>query len=79
MWLPVQALNKKEHKNGLQSPDSPDPEQEYNLTPRTEAKYNKIDEEFTLMMQRNQINGSRVSGANQEPHRAVKSVTEVNE
>ncbi|XP_042235713.1 myocyte-specific enhancer factor 2-like isoform X1 [Homarus americanus] len=55
----VEALNKKEHKNGLQSPDSPDPEQEYSLTPRTEAKYNKIDEEFTLMMQRNQINGSR--------------------
>ncbi|XP_071519713.1 myocyte-specific enhancer factor 2 isoform X1 [Panulirus ornatus] len=55
----IEALNKKEHKNGLQSPDSPDPEQEYTLTPRTEAKYNKIDEEFTLMMQRNQINGSR--------------------
>ncbi|XP_042235714.1 myocyte-specific enhancer factor 2-like isoform X2 [Homarus americanus] len=55
----IEALNKKEHKNGLQSPDSPDPEQEYSLTPRTEAKYNKIDEEFTLMMQRNQINGSR--------------------
>ncbi|XP_064085683.1 myocyte-specific enhancer factor 2 isoform X2 [Macrobrachium rosenbergii] len=55
----IEALNKKEHKNGLQSPDSPDPDQEYSLTPRTEAKYNKIDEEFTLMMQRNQINGSR--------------------
>ncbi|KAK8379843.1 hypothetical protein O3P69_019672 [Scylla paramamosain] len=55
----VEALNKKEHKNGLQSPDSPDVEAEYSLTPRTEAKYNKIDEEFTLMMQRNQINGSR--------------------
>ncbi|KAB7495475.1 Myocyte-specific enhancer factor 2, partial [Armadillidium nasatum] len=55
----VEALNKKEHKNGLQSPDSPDNDQEYSLTPRTEAKYNKIDEEFTIMMQRNQINGSR--------------------
>ncbi|KAK3868416.1 hypothetical protein Pcinc_026196 [Petrolisthes cinctipes] len=55
----VEALNKKEHKNGLQSPDSPDGDAEYSLTPRTEAKYNKIDEEFTLMMQRNQINGSR--------------------
>lgn len=55
----IEALNKKEHKNGLQSPDSPDPDQEYTLTPRTEAKYNKIDEEFTLMMQRNQINGGR--------------------
>ena len=43
----------------MQSPDSPDNE-EYSLTPRTEAKYNQIDEEFTLMMQRSQINGSRV-------------------
>ena len=55
-----QALNKKEHKNGLQSPDSPDND-DYTLTPRTEAKYNQIDEEFTIMMQRSQINGTRVS------------------
>ena len=34
--------------------------QEFTLTPRTEAKYNKIDEEFHLMMQRNQVNGVRV-------------------
>ena len=34
--------------------------QEFTLTPRTEAKYNKIDEEFHLMMQRNQVNGARV-------------------
>ena len=27
------------------------------LTPRTEAKYNRIDEEFQLMMHRNQLNG----------------------
>lgn len=54
------ALNKKEHKNGLQSPDSPDNEPEYSLTPRTEAKYNRIDEEFSMMIQKNQINGSRV-------------------
>ena len=33
---------------------------EFTLTPRTEAKYNKIDEEFHLMMQRNQVNGARV-------------------
>jgi len=33
---------------------------ETNLTPRTEAKYNKIDEEFQIMMQhRNHVNGSR--------------------
>lgn len=42
------------------SPDSPEAEQEYNLTPRTEAKYSKIDEEFQMMMQRSQLNGSRV-------------------
>jgi MADS-box transcription enhancer factor 2 len=58
----LQALNKKEHKNGTCSPDSPEPDTEYQLTPRTEAKYSKIDEEFQMMMQRNQqINGSRVS------------------
>ena len=57
----TQALNKKEHKNGMQSPDSPDNDTEFTLTPRTEAKYNKIDEEFTIMMQRTgQINGGRV-------------------
>lgn len=48
----MQALNKKEHKNGACSPDSPEADSEYQLTPRTEAKYNKIDEEFQIMMQR---------------------------
>lgn len=42
------------------SPDSPEPETEYQLTPRTEAKYSKIDEDFQMMLQRNQINGQRV-------------------
>lgn len=42
------------------SPDSPEPEADYQLTPRTEAKYSKIDEEFQMMLQRNQINGQRV-------------------
>lgn len=51
----------KEHKNGVMSPDSPEPETEYQLTPRTEAKYTKIDEDFQMMIQRNQINGQRVS------------------
>lgn len=41
------------------SPDSPEQEAEYSLTPRTEAKYTKIDEEFQMMMQRNQVNGGR--------------------
>nr|AAA19957.1 MADS box protein [Drosophila melanogaster] len=45
----------KENKNGVMSPDSPEAETDYTLTPRTEAKYNKIDEEFQNMMQRNQM------------------------
>jgi len=45
----------------MQSPDSPDNDGDYSsLTPRTEAKYNQIDEEFTLMLQRSQINGTKV-------------------
>jgi len=57
----IDALNKKESKGGLGSPcgDDSDHEGDFNLTPRTEAKYNKIDEEFHMMMQRNQINGAR--------------------
>ncbi|KAK0173713.1 hypothetical protein PV328_006870 [Microctonus aethiopoides] len=52
----------KEHK-GAMSPESPEPDaNEYNLTPRTEAKYTKIDEEFQMMMQRNQHNGTRSIG-----------------
>ncbi|XP_008554517.1 myocyte-specific enhancer factor 2 isoform X3 [Microplitis mediator] len=52
----------KEHK-GAMSPESPEPDaSEYNLTPRTEAKYTKIDEEFQMMMQRNQHNGTRTIG-----------------
>lgn len=59
----VDALNKKENKGGSAgSPDGVDSDNdlETNLTPRTEAKYNKIDEEFQIMMQhRNHVNGSR--------------------
>ena len=60
---PSQALSKKEGKGGMDSPlgDDSDHEGDFSLTPRTEAKYNKIDEEFHLMMQRNQLNGVRVS------------------
>ncbi|XP_011342016.1 myocyte-specific enhancer factor 2 isoform X3 [Ooceraea biroi] len=58
----IEALNKKEHK-GAMSPESPEPDAiEYNLTPRTEAKYAKIDEDFQMMMQRHQHNGSRTMG-----------------
>lgn len=46
------------------SPESPEQEADYTLTPRTEAKYNKIDEDFQIMMQRNQqITGQRVGMA----------------
>lgn len=37
------------------SPEPEDPEPEYNLTPRTEAKFNKIEDEFQTMLQRNQM------------------------
>ena len=59
----TQALSKKEKGGGLGSPggDDSDGEADYTLTPRTEAKYNKIDEEFHLMMQKSQLNGARVS------------------
>ncbi|CAG0913585.1 unnamed protein product [Notodromas monacha] len=63
----VEALNKKEHKNGaMGSPESPDPDHDFSsLTPRTEAKYSKINEEFQqhVMMHRNQLNGARVGGS----------------
>lgn len=43
------------------SPESPEQDTEYTLTPRTEAKYSKIDEDFQIMMQRNQqLAGQRV-------------------
>lgn len=61
-FLCLQALSKKEHKSSANGCDSPEPDQDYALTPRTESKYNKINEEFEMMMQRNvQLNGNRVS------------------
>ncbi|XP_055687422.1 myocyte-specific enhancer factor 2 isoform X3 [Lutzomyia longipalpis] len=61
----IEALTKKENKNGVMSPETEEPEAEYSLTPRTEAKYNKIDEDFQLMVQRNQqiAAGARVNMA----------------
>lgn len=54
----------KENKNGTMSPESPEPDDSYTLTPRTEAKYNKIDEDFQMMMQRNQqLASNRMSGS----------------
>lgn len=46
------------------SPDSPEQEADFTLTPRTEAKYNKIDEDFQLMIQRTQMGGASASGRN---------------
>ncbi|XP_054713158.1 myocyte-specific enhancer factor 2C-like [Uloborus diversus] len=56
----VEALNKKEHKGSSNSCDSPEPDMEqYSITTRSDPKYQKINEEFQLMMQRNsQINGN---------------------
>lgn len=70
----MQALNKKDTKGGNPgSPDGGDSDCDLDgsssgggggvtstLTPKTEAKYNKIDEEFQIMMQRNRVNGNRV-------------------
>lgn len=61
----LQQLNKKELKGGAMSPESPDEScdgtpGQYQLTPRTEAKYSKIDEEFQLLMQHQQQRMARV-------------------
>lgn len=46
------------------SPDSPEPDDSYTLTPRTEAKYSKIDEDFQMMMQKNQqLTSSRMGSS----------------
>ncbi|XP_056134367.1 myocyte-specific enhancer factor 2A-like [Lampris incognitus] len=47
----VEALNKKEHRGG----DSPDPDATYVLTPHTEEKYKKINEEFDNMMRNHKL------------------------
>ncbi|KAM9861013.1 myocyte-specific enhancer factor 2A-like [Aulostomus maculatus] len=47
----VEALNKKEHRGC----DSPDADASYVLTPNTEEKYKKINEEFDHMMRSHKI------------------------
>ncbi|KAE8618334.1 hypothetical protein XENTR_v10009355 [Xenopus tropicalis] len=47
----VEALNKKENRGC----DSPDPDGSYVLTPHTEEKYKKINEEFDNMMRSHKI------------------------
>ncbi|XP_035216899.1 myocyte-specific enhancer factor 2C-like isoform X2 [Stegodyphus dumicola] len=56
----VEVLNKKEHKGSSNSCDSPEPDMEqYSISTRSDPKYQKINEEFEIMMQRNsQMNGS---------------------
>lgn len=50
-FFPPQALNKKEHR-GCESPDA---DASYVLTPNTEEKYKKINEEFDNMMKSHKI------------------------
>ncbi|XP_020556387.1 myocyte-specific enhancer factor 2A-like isoform X2 [Oryzias latipes] len=51
----VEALNKKEHR-GCESPDG---EASYVLTPTTEEKYKKINEEFDNMMKSHKISAGQ--------------------
>ena len=55
----VQTLNKKEHKGGCESPDT-DGDPQFVLTPRTEEKYQKINQDFDIMLQQRNLN-NRVS------------------
>ncbi|XP_015912870.1 myocyte-specific enhancer factor 2C isoform X2 [Parasteatoda tepidariorum] len=56
----VEALNKKEHKGSSNSCDSPEPDMDqYSMPTRSDSKFQKINEEFEIMMQRNsQMNGN---------------------
>ncbi|KAJ8248802.1 hypothetical protein GJAV_G00227920 [Gymnothorax javanicus] len=51
MYKRCGALNKKEHRGC----ESPDPDSSYVLTPHTEEKYKKINEEFDNMMRNHKI------------------------
>ncbi|KAG8199139.1 hypothetical protein JTE90_015974 [Oedothorax gibbosus] len=63
----VEALSKKEHKNSSNGCDSPDPSEDYALTPRTESKFKEINHEFEMMMMQRNIhinaNGNRSQGS----------------
>lgn len=54
----VEAISKKENK-ALPSPD--DTEKHFVLTPRTEEKYNKINQEFDQMMKKNLLHPQQTS------------------
>lgn len=64
----IELLNKKENK-GCDSPAS-EPEQTYVLTPRTEEKYNKINEEFDIMIRNNNLTAA-AQRVNAMPHYAA--------
>ncbi|XP_028813215.1 myocyte enhancer factor 2aa isoform X2 [Denticeps clupeoides] len=74
MYKRCGALNKKEHRGC----DSPDPDASYVLTPHTEEKYKKINEEFDNMMRNHKISlkpwGARYSAdyLNAEKARSYK-------
>lgn len=58
----VETLNKKEHKNSANGCDSPEPDEaSYTMNQRSEQNYNKISEQYEMMLQRNpaHINGNR--------------------
>ncbi|GIX99450.1 myocyte-specific enhancer factor 2C [Caerostris darwini] len=55
----VEVLNKKESKGSSNSCDSPEPDMEPYSMNRSDPKFQKINEEFEMMMQRNsQVNGN---------------------
>ncbi|XP_076355583.1 myocyte-specific enhancer factor 2C-like isoform X7 [Tachypleus tridentatus] len=58
----IDALSKKDHKSGGIECESPEPDSDqYSLTPRSEDKFSKINEEFERMIQKNsgQLNENR--------------------
>ncbi|CAB4021852.1 myocyte-specific enhancer factor 2A-like isoform X1, partial [Paramuricea clavata] len=60
----LETISKKENKS-MPSPD--DSEKQFILTPGTEAKYKKINEEFDLMMRKNRLNPTSTDGFNSVP------------
>ncbi|XP_023219368.1 myocyte-specific enhancer factor 2C-like [Centruroides sculpturatus] len=60
----VEALSKKEHKNSTNGCDSPEPDQDQYMTNRPDNKYNKISEEFDIIMQRS---NTHMNGRSQPP------------
>jgi MADS-box transcription enhancer factor 2 len=76
----LEALNKKEHKGSSNGCDSPEPDEgvQYSLTPRSEEKYNKINQEFEMMMQRGVSSAGHLNGSNNNRTAAGLSPVPVN-